>query len=57
MFNKKKEKKNEGKFKNVRLIVTGTCSDSCQKQLRDDLKKKGVKAVITSSPVLGVFDL
>ena len=56
-FRKKKKKDDEAKFKDVRLVVTGNCGADCHKKLREDLKKKGVKAVVTSSPVLGVFDL
>lgn len=56
-FRKNKKKDEEIKNKNVRLVVTGNCGSDCHKKLREDLKKEGVKAVITSSPVLGVFDL
>ena len=57
MFHIKKKEDKEPDNKNVRLIVTGQCGDVCKEQLKKDLKEKGVKAVVTSSPVLGVFDL
>ena len=43
--------------KNTRLVVTGSCTSESNKNLEADLKKKGVNAVVTSNPVLGVFDI
>ena len=54
-FWKHKEKVYE--HKNTRLVVTGTCSANDKKALEEDLKKKGVNAVVTTNPVLGVFDI
>ena len=51
----KKPNKDEGK--NVRLVVTGVSSDNSRKELERQLNDKGVKAVVTDNPVLGVFDL
>ena len=50
-----KEKSYE--HKNTRLVVTGTCSENDKKALEADLKAKGVNAVVTTNPVLGVFDI
>ena len=41
----------------VKLIVTGVCKESDKNQIIKDCKDKGVKAVVTSAPVLGVFDI
>jgi len=41
----------------VKLIVTGVCKDTCKEKLKADCKAKGVKAVVTDVPVLGVFDI
>lgn len=41
----------------VKLIVTGMCKESCKDKLLEDCKAKGVKAIVTDAPVLGVFDI
>ena len=41
----------------VTLVITGSNSDADNDKLVKDLEAKGVKAVVTKSPVLGVFDL
>ena len=51
-----KKPKNE-ENKNVTLVVTGVSSENSKKELEKQLNDKGVKAVVTDSPVLGVFDL
>ncbi len=55
-FRTKKEK-NENCSNNVKLVVSGSSSDKGLKDLEDKLEKKGIKAVVTKEPILGVFDL
>ena len=45
------------KAKDVRLVVTGMCKESDQIKLAEAIKEKGVNTVVTSLPVLGIFDL
>ena len=55
-FRTKKEK-NDGCLNNVKLVVSGSSSDKGLKDLEEKLEKKGIKAVVTKEPILGVFDL
>jgi len=57
MRNPFKKDKEEHKHKNVRLIVTGVCKENDMKNLEKQMESKGVKAVVTSIPVLGQFDI
>ena len=50
-------KKKEKKEVKVKLIVTGVTKQDSLRQLEKDCKKKGIKVVATSEPVLGVYDL
>jgi len=55
-FRTKKEK-NSDCLNNVKLVVSGTSSEKGLKELEEKLEKKGIKAVVTKEPILGVFDL
>lgn len=55
LFKRKKNKKE--KESTVKLIVTGCCKPEKLRELEKNCKKKGVKVVATSEPILGVFDL
>jgi hypothetical protein len=55
-FRTKKEPENHVQ-QGVKLVVTGVTNDEKKKLLQQELEKKGIKAVVTSEPVLGVFDL
>ena len=55
-FRTKKEKDKDC-ANNVKLIVSGSSSPERLKELEEQLEKKGVKAVVTKEPILGVFDL
>jgi len=41
----------------IKLIVSGSSSPERLKELEEQLEKKGIKAVVTKEPILGVFDL
>jgi len=55
-FRTKKEKPKDC-LNNVKLVVSGTSSDKGLKELELKLEEKGIKAVVTKEPILGVFDL
>jgi len=55
-FRTKKEK-NKDCSNNVKLVVSGTSNPTALKELEKKLEEKGVKAVVTKEPILGVFDL
>jgi len=55
-FRTKKEKHKDC-ANNVKLVVSGSSSPERLKELEEQLEKKGVKAVVTKEPILGVFDL
>jgi len=55
-FRTKKEKTKDC-LNNVKLVVSGTSSDKGLKELEEKLEEKGIKAVVTKEPILGVFDL
>ncbi len=55
-FRTKKEKSIDG-LNNVKLVVSGSSSPERLKALEEELEKKGIKAVVTKEPILGVFDL
>jgi len=55
-FRTKKEKSKDC-LNNVKLVVSGSSSPERLKELEEQLEKKGVKAVVTKEPILGVFDL
>ncbi len=55
-FRIKKEKNKDCK-NNVKLVVSGSSSPERLNELEEQLEKKGVKAVVTKEPILGVFDL
>ncbi len=52
-----KKEKDKDCLNNVKLIVSGTSSPEKLKELEEQLEKKGIKAVVTKEPILGVFDL
>jgi hypothetical protein len=55
-LNFRTSKEKDGKS-DVTLVVTGQTSDKGKEELEKKLATKGIKAVVTSEPVLGVFDL
>jgi len=57
MKNPFRKDKEPFKHKNVRLIVTGVCKEHDKEDLCKQMEAQGVKAVVTSVPVLGQFDI
>ena len=57
IFMREKKEKPKLTKNDVKLVVVGKSSDKEKNDLETRLEKKGIKTVVSDSPVLGVFNL